>query len=126
MKIIISCSNILLDIEESNLLENMFRLPYTFLMTDVLFQDEVENDFQNYYSLKVIRLNEDTISFIESIFNQYPNQSSHNLYSLGLAKQEECNILTNEKSFHKICKDDNINCFSSAWILSELEKNKLF
>jgi hypothetical protein len=42
MQVLISDANILIDMEEGELIEEMFRLPYIFSIPDILFYEEME------------------------------------------------------------------------------------
>ena len=41
MKLLISDANILIDMEEGGLIESMFRLPETFAVPDILYEEEL-------------------------------------------------------------------------------------
>ena len=42
MRLLIIDANILIDLEEGQLLEQFFQLPYNFRVPDILFSDELE------------------------------------------------------------------------------------
>lgn len=47
MQLLISDANILIDLEEGQLIELMFQLPYQFSIPDVLFEEELEEEHQH-------------------------------------------------------------------------------
>lgn len=123
MRIIISCSSILFDLEENNLIDTLQDYSYTFMVCDFVYEKTICKDFDEEIKyLKIISLNKNTIMLIENLFKNYKRQSYNNLCSLGLAKQEECIIISNEQSFQNICKNENIECFDSNWIINLLKQ----
>ena len=46
MQLLISDANILIDLEEGQLIELMFQLPYRFSIPDILFVEELEEEHQ--------------------------------------------------------------------------------
>ncbi len=42
MQLLISDANILIDLEEGALIEQMFQLPFQFLIPDILFEEELD------------------------------------------------------------------------------------
>ena len=126
MKIVISCSSILFDLEENELLDTLENFPYILIVCDFVYEKAICQDFdEEIKNLKIMSLSKNTITFIENLLKNYELQSYNNLCSLGLAKQEKCIILSNEHSFQKICKNENIECFDSSWIINLLNQQNL-
>ena len=57
MQLLISDANILIDMEEGNLLAQMFQLPISFSIPDILFYEELEQEHEHLLELG-LRLDE--------------------------------------------------------------------
>lgn len=127
MQILISDSNIFIDMEVANLTSQMFALPYNFATPDILFYDELEKEHPNLLdtSLEILALNSDTIKYTESIVLKYPKASKNDLFALALAKQECCPLLTGDGALRKAGKEEKVEIFGTIWIIDELIKHAI-
>jgi len=127
LQILISDSNIFIDMEVANLTSQMFTLPYNFATPDILFYDELEEEHPNLLNtnLKILSLSSDTIKYTESIVLKYPKASKNDLFALALAKQECCPLLTGDSALRKAGKDEKIQIFGTIWIVDELIKHDI-
>lgn len=127
MQILISDSNIFIDMEVANLTSQMFALPYNFATPDILFYDELEEEHPNLLdtSLEILPLNSDTIKYTESIVLKYPKASKNDLFALALAKQECCPLLTGDGALRKAGKQEKVEIFGTIWIIDELIKHAI-
>lgn len=127
MQILISDSNIFIDMEVANLTSQMFSLPYNFATPDILFYDELEEEHPNLLdtSLEILALNSDTIKYTESIVLKYPKASKNDLFALALAKQECCPLLTGDGALRKAGKEEKVEIFGTIWIIDELIKHAI-
>jgi len=127
LQILISDSNIFIDMEVANLTSQMFALPYNFATPDILFYDELEEEHPNLLdtSLEILPLNSDTIKYTESIVLKYPKASKNDLFALALAKQECCPLLTGDGALRKAGKQEKVEIFGTIWIIDELIKHAI-
>ncbi len=56
MQVLISDANVIIDMEDCRLTDVMFRLPYQFLVPDILYYDELEDDHPELLSLGLKKL----------------------------------------------------------------------
>ena len=120
MQLLISDSNILIDMEVSGLLRKMFELPYTFAVPDILFNEEL-GDFDDdlmEFGLKVIPLTSDTMNYRHKI--SYPGASSNDLFALALASKENCPLVTGDKILTEACKKEQVDIYGTLWIIDKL------
>ena len=127
MQILISDSNIFIDMEVANLTSQMFALPYSFATPDILYYEELEEEHPNLLDtgLKVLRLSSETIQYTESIVSKYPKAGKNDLFALALAKQESCPLLTGDGALRKAGKKEEIPIFGTIWIMDELIKHNI-
>ena len=127
MQILISDSNIFIDMEVANLTSQMFALPYRFATPDILYYEELEEEHPHLLDvdLDILTLSSDTIRYTESIIHKYPKASRNDLFALALAKQEACPLLTGDKALRKAGEKENIQIFGTIWIIDELIKHDI-
>jgi len=127
LQILISDSNIFIDMEVAHLTSQMFALPYNFAIPDILYYEELEEEHPKLLDagLKVLRLSSETIQYTESIIPKYPKAGKNDLFALALAKQESCPLLTGDGALRKAGKKEEIQIFGTIWIMDELIKHNI-
>lgn len=127
MHILISDSNIFIDMEVANLTSKMFALPYSFATPNILYYEELEEEHPNLLDtdLKILTLSPETIKYTESIVSKYPKAGKNDLFALALAKQESCPLLTGDGALRKAGKKEEIQIFGTIWIIDELIKHAI-
>ena len=127
MQILISDSNIFIDMEVADLTAKMFALPYHFATPDILYYEELEEEHQNLLDtdLKILSLSSDTVKYTESIVGKYPKASRNDLFALALAKQECCPLLTGDGALRKAGKQEDIQILGTIWIMDALVKHEI-
>lgn len=124
MQVLISDSNIFIDMEVANLTQKMFALPYTFATPDILYYEELEEEHENLlkYNLKILSLTSETIKYTESIVPKYLRASRNDLFALALAKQEDCPLITGDGALRNAGEQEGIIIYGTIWIVNELMK----
>ena len=127
MQLLISDSNIFIDMEVANLTEKMFALPYTFAVPDILYYEELEDEHNNLlmYELQILSLSSSTIKYTESIVPLYRKASKNDLFALALAKQEKCPLVTGDGALRKAAEKEAVIIFGTIWIINELIKHDM-
>jgi predicted nucleic acid-binding protein len=103
LQLLISDSNIFIDMEVSNLTERMFRLPYRFAVPDILYAMELTEEHADLMEmgLEIKTLHSDTVAYAERIVPKYRKASLNDLLALALAKQEACPLVTGDQALRK-------------------------
>ena len=72
--------------EVSNLTKKMFELPYQFVVPDILYVTELEEEHENLlqYGLEMKKLSSESIKYTENIVLKYPKTSFNDLVALGI------------------------------------------
>ncbi len=124
MQLLISDSNILIDMEVADLTQKMFALPYSFAVPDILYYEELENDHKELLSLglKVLPMRSETIKYMESIVPRYKQASRNDLFALALAKQEACPLVTGDSALRNAGEKEAVIIFGTLWIVDEMIK----
>lgn len=127
MQILISDSNIFIDMEVADLTHKMFALPYSFATPDILYYDELEDEHADLrdMDLKILPLSSETIKYTESIVIKYPKAGRNDLFALALAKQEACPLLTGDGALRKAGQNEKITIYGTIWVMDELIKHNI-
>ena len=77
MQLLISDANILIDLEEGELIEHMFQLPFVFSIPDILFLEELEDEHQYLLGigLRLDELSSESMLFGFQLTQQYRKPS---------------------------------------------------
>lgn len=127
MLLLISDTNILIDIEDGNLTPLVFRLPYEIAVPDILFELELREQHNHLLEagLKVKSLTTQSIKKTESLNYKYPRPSLTDHSALALAMQEKCPLLTGDKDLRAAAKSEGVEVHGTLWIIEKLLNEKL-
>ena len=90
MQLLISDSNILIDLIVVDQIDNMFSLPYIFSVPDILFDQELKEEHSDLLKLglNVMTLSMDTVAYAFELTDKYVKPGRNDLFALALAKQD--------------------------------------
>lgn len=127
MQLLVSDANIFIDLEEGELLEEFFLLPFEFITPDILFYEELEEN-RPYLLEKGLKLGaldgEDMNSVMEYVAN-YSGPSRMDCMALVLAKKEECPLLSGDRALVAAAKAEGVLVNGSIWIIEQLIEHEL-
>lgn len=127
MQILISDTNILIDMEEGQLIEQFFQLPYEFTVPDILFSEELEAQHAHLVDmgLKQKPLTEESVISVFSIKQQFDGLSINDCFALKLAEQENCPLLTGDRLLREVAEKSGVEVMGSLWLMREMLRNEL-
>ncbi len=127
MQLLISDANILIDMEEGQLLELMFKLPFQFQTPDMLFADELEELHPHLpgYGLQLGILNDASIHRVSQLVLKYKNTGRYDCMALALAQQEQCTLLTGDQNLTKAAKAEKVETRGSLWLVEQLVQHRI-
>lgn len=127
MQLLISDANILIDMEEGELIEKLFQLPYTFSIPDILFYEEMEEDHGHLteLGLQLDELSGEAVSYAIGLTEQYKKPSRNDCFALALAKQEECPLLTGDRDLKAAAENEAIIVMGTIWLVGQLVRQTL-
>lgn len=122
MQLLISDTNIIIDLDVCELLEQMFQLPFSFAVPDVLYLEELEEQHGNLpgFGLQVLPLSSESINSAIELRAKYLDTGENDLFALTLAKQEECPLLTGDQALRIAAKEENVELKGTIWIIQQL------
>ncbi|GAA5524705.1 hypothetical protein Maes01_01262 [Microbulbifer aestuariivivens] len=127
MQLLISDANILIDLEEGQLIELMFQLPYQFSIPDILFYEELEEEHQSLLDmgLQLSELSGDTMSYALELIPRYTRPSRNDCFALALAAQEKCPLLTGDKDLRTAAEKESVMVRGTIWLVEMMVKQAL-
>ena len=122
MQLLISDSNIFIDMEVSKLTQKMFELPYQFAVPDILYYEELDEEHDNLleYGLEMKKLSPESISYVDTTLYQYSKIGFYDKLALATAKQEGCPLVTGDGALRKAGKNEAVIIFGTVWLIDEL------
>ncbi len=122
MKLLISDANVLIDMDVGGLIEVMFRLPETFAVPDILYQEELLEHHPELpgYGLLVMEISEKFVIEAYRLRGQYNRPSQNDLFALALAKQEACRLVTGDKGLRKVAEAEAVDVRGTLWLIERL------
>ena len=127
MQLLISDANILIDIEEGQLVDQLFKLPYQLCVPDILFVEELEEQHRYLLDkgLQLKELSSVSVQYAIQLTEKYVRPSRNDCLSLALAKQEQCPLLTGDRALKDAAKSENIDCMGTLWLARQMIIHKL-
>ncbi|MCA6062513.1 PIN domain-containing protein [Thalassolituus marinus] len=125
MQVLISDANVLIDMDAGGLLELMFHLPFEFQVADMLFTDELAEHHPELLSLglKLAELDGPHITLAFDLINRYADPSRYDCFSLALAKQKSCPLLTGDKALRTAAAKEGVLVKGTIWLVNQLVIN---
>lgn len=127
MQLLISDSNVLIDLIVVNQIENMFKLPYSFIVPDILYDQELKRDHNNLLAigLGVKALSSESIIYSMELMSKYEKPGRNDLFALSLAKQESCPLITGDQDLRTAAEKEAVILHGTIWIIDQLIINGL-
>lgn len=122
MQLLISDANILIDLEEGELLDVFFQLPYRFSIPDILYYEELEAQHSHLLGLglELGELTADTMTYASGLIEQARGPSRNDCFALALARQENCPLLTGDRALRTLAHNNNVLFMGTIWVVEEL------
>lgn len=127
MRILICDTNILIDLEEGQLLEQFFQLPYDFRVPDILFSEELEAQHSHLpeLGLQIGELTSQSMYDAAGLIKRYGELSRNDCFTLALARQEQCPLLTGDKALRKAAQIEQVKTNGTIWVVNQLVKHQI-
>lgn len=127
MQLLISDANILIDLEEGQLIELLFQLPYTLAIPDILFEEELEAEHQPLVAmgLQLKILDSETMLYALELIAKYTKPSRNDCFALALATQENCPLLTGDKDLRNAAELESVVVKGTLWLVGLMVRQGL-
>jgi len=127
MKLLVSDANIIIDIQAGNLIEVVFRLPETFAVPNILYEEELLERHPELpgFGLQVLGISEAYVREAYRLRGQYSMPSQNDLFALALAKQEHCPLLTGDRALRAAAEREEVIVRGTLWLMDRLVAERL-
>ncbi len=127
MRLLISDANILIDVVEGALTAELFDLPYRYMVPDLMFFDELEEQHGHLPEMGM-ELGELAPSVMnDAVFfaDQYRRASRYDCLALALAKHERCPLLTGDRALKEAAKRESVIAVGTLWLVESMVANRV-
>lgn len=127
MRLLVSDANILIDVEDGRVVEPAFALPYQLVVPDTLFYEELEDQHETLveYGLWVHSLTPESMEYVQAVIRREPKPGRNDCMALGLARQEQCPLLTGDQDLRHLAESEGIEVRGTIWLVEELVRHEL-
>lgn len=127
MQLLISDANILIDLEEGQLIERMFELPYQFAIPDILFIEELEEEHRHLMELglQLRELDSEAMLHAMTLIPRYDKTSRNDCFALALAARENCPLLTGDRALRIAAETELVTVYGTIWLVGTLIRHRV-
>ena len=128
VRIVVSDSSCLIDLQKGKLLRAIFELPYTFVIPQPLFDHELqslsrsEKEALVAAGMEVLNLPGEQVSMAMKYSNENPKLSIYDCFAYVLAKENEDAVLfTGDANLRSLADSNGLETHGIIWAIDELE-----
>ena len=128
MKVLVSDTSVLIDLERASLLEATFKLTFELAVPDLIFERELREYGGNQliaFGLRVEELDPEGVARALGYRQRCPSLSLPDSFALSLAKDRQCILLTGDGSLRGLAEDEAIECHGVLWILDQMNNQNV-
>ncbi len=125
MKVLVSDTSILIDLERGALLEAGFLLPFKFAVPDLLYERELKNhgdDNLLKLGLRIEELDGTGVACALRYRRKQPALSLPDSFALALAARNTWTLLTGDRVLRGLANDAHVDCHGVLWLLDWMFK----
>jgi hypothetical protein len=128
MKILVSDTSVLIDLERGDFLDSCFKLPFEFSVPDLLYTRELE-EFGGPELLKrglrVEELSPDEVTIAQAVRASHSKLSLPDAFAYSLASKRGWILLTGDGELRALAQSQQIQFFGVLWVLDQLFDGKI-
>jgi predicted nucleic acid-binding protein len=125
MKVLVSDTCVLVDLERGSFLETSFRLPYEFAVPDLLYERELKDyggDKLVELGLRIEELDGDGVASAIAYRHQHPSLSLPDCFALALARANSWILLTGDGGLRELANDECVDCHGVLWLVDRIQE----
>ena len=123
MRVLVSDTSVLIDLERGMLLEAAFRLPYEFVVPDLLYKRELR-DLNGYQlqklGLHVADLDDQGVAKALLYRTKEPALSLADAFAISLAQAHGCVLLTSDQALRRLANEEHLSCHGVLWVFDQM------
>ena len=120
--LLVTDTNIWIDLDNGGILIKVFRLPYRFISPDIATRELIRPGWQSLrkLGLEFIELEPRLVLELSQLLGTYPYLSSIDLASYLLARELNGVLLSGDRHLQQLATQNGVNTHGSIWILDEM------
>jgi hypothetical protein len=123
VKVLVSDTSVIVDLERGGLLEAAFSLSYDLAVPDILYDRELKGyggEKLVELGLFIEELDSEEVSRALAYRNRKQSLSLPDCFGLTLAHQREWTLLTGDKDLRSLAVEESVNCHGVLWVLDQM------
>jgi hypothetical protein len=123
MKVLVSDTSVLVDLERGNLLDACFHLPYEFAVPDLLYNKELANFGGPELIARGLRIEEltgDEVAAAQHVRGIRPMLSLQDAFAYALASSRGWRLLTGDGELRALARAERVTFHGVLWVLDNL------
>jgi len=122
MTLLISDTNILVDMDVAGLLGERFQLPEDFAVPDILYVEELREQHAELpgYGLLVLEMPPEVIGEAQRLRSIYSQPSQMDLNALALAEYQGCPLLTGDRRLREAAEREQVAVNGTSWLIEAM------
>ena len=123
MHVLVSDTSVLVDLGRGSLLEASFRLPFRFVVPDLLYEHELKNwcgEELVRLGLVVEELDGDGVSRAIAYRQRMPALSLPDCFALALTQTHSWVLLSGDGALRQLAVDEAVECHGVLWLLDQM------
>ncbi|MCC7486565.1 MAG: hypothetical protein IT529_16450 [Burkholderiales bacterium] len=129
MDVLVSDTSVVIDLERAQLIEQVFSLPYRFVVPDALYEAELKDyggERLMALGLQVRSLSGEEVAEAQRLRSRERRISIHDSYALSLAKAEAAVLLAGEAAMRRLAEAGEVRCHGVLWVFDHIEENRCY
>ncbi|MEX2198928.1 MAG: hypothetical protein WD886_08960 [Burkholderiales bacterium] len=128
MDVLVSDTSVVIDLERAGLIEQVFALPYRFVVPDALYEQEMK-EFGGprlvELGLQVRVLTGEQVQEAQRLRGLERHISIHDSYALSLAKAEAAILLAGDAAMRRLAEAEEVRCHGVLWVFDRMEERRV-
>ena len=125
MRVLVSDTSVLIDLERGSLLDAAFRMPFEFAVPDLLYERELKDhggDRLCRQGLRVSELDGDGVARALRYRRDRPALSLSDCFALALAAENRWILLTGDAALRGLADAEHVDCHGVLWLMDEMHR----
>ena len=128
MKILVSDTSVLIDLDRGSLVESTFHLPFEFTVPDLLYERELREHGGPEFvrlGLRVEELDGDGVSLALGYLRKRRSLSLPDSFALALAKTNAWTLLSGDRELRELAEEEEVRCHGVLWLLDQMFEHRV-
>ena len=128
MKILVSDTSVLIDLDRGTLVEATFRLPFEFTVPDLLYERELREHGGPEFvrmGLRVEELDGDGVALALGYLRKRRSLSLPDSFALALAKTNAWRLLSGDRELRELAEEEEVRCHGVLWLLDRMFEHRV-